>query len=75
MPREGPRVCIGIDLLAAQSPHHGRRGIGAMRGGSSRPSSRAESDGDHCVLYRRPSLMDAGIEIAGGGRDVARPAR
>ena len=64
---------IGIDLLAAQSPHHGRRGIGRYaRGLVSGLVARAEADGDEYVLYRRPSLMDPEIEIAEGAAVVWR---
>lgn len=58
---------IGIDLLAAQSPHHGRRGIGRYaRGLISALVARGESDGDDYVLYRRPSLMDPEIDVPEG---------
>ena len=67
LPTEGLRVRIGIDLLAAQSPHHGRRGIGRYaRGLISALVARGERDADEYVLYRRPELMDPEIEIAEG---------
>jgi len=56
-------VRIGIDLLGAQSPHHGRRGIGRYsRDLASAMIARADLDGDEYVLYRRPSLGDVGLE-------------
>ena len=55
---------IGIDLLAAQSPHHGRRGIGRYaRGLVSALLARSALDGDTYVLYQRASLMDPGLYI------------
>ena len=64
---------IGIDLLAAQSPHHGRRGIGRYaRGLISALVARGGRDGDEYVLYRRPSLMDPEIDIAEGAAVVWR---
>ena len=55
---------IGIDLLAAQSPHHGRRGIGRYaRGLVSGLLARSAIDGDTYVLYRRDSLIDPGLDV------------
>lgn len=60
---------IGIDLLAAQSPHHGQRGIGRYaRELASALVARAEDDGDDYVLYRRPTLDDPAILGASGAR-------
>ncbi len=67
LPTEGLRVRIGIDLLAAQSPHHGRRGIGRYaRGLISALVTRSVDDGDEYVLYRHPSLMDPELQIPEG---------
>ena len=52
---------IGIDLLGAQSPHHGRRGIG--RYARDLVSALvARPDGGHYFLHRRPALGTVGIE-------------
>lgn len=69
---------IGIDLLAAQSPQNGRRGIGRYgRHLATALLKHAARDGDQYVLYRRPSLIDP--EIEGGEsaewRDLSGPGR
>ena len=63
---------IGIDLLGAQSPHHGRRGIGRYsRDLAAALVARAHRDGDEYVLYRRPSLGTVGLEEVVDGDRIA----